>query len=799
MADQATFEALRHGLSQPKRGLHIAPIRHHSPACAWAVRQLIHNVKPKRVLIEAPSDFEPLIDLLLHPGTKPPVAIAALVKDADEHRLAAYYPFCTHAPEYVAVQEARAIGASIGFIDLPSAAKLEHRKAHDGKPAPLNSDAHFDSNDFIAALCQRTGCRDGFELWDHMFETRLGDSDWRGLLADVGAYCAGLRAATSKEQIEREGDDLREAQMVAGILDALDAGGPVVAVVGGFHAPALVEAAASGKRGKFKTSAGETRSYLIRYSFAALDALNGYAAGLPQPAYYDYLWRRAVEADGRPAWRETALDLTSGFVMRSRAQGHAVAVPQQVEMLRAAEALALLRGRPGTLRHDLIDGARTALAKGEAGIREVWTERLIEFLRGEAIGDIPASAGSPPLVEDARALARAHRLDISDGARRKRRLDIRRKPAQLAASRYLHAMTMLATGFADRETGPDYLNDALTELLFEEWNYAWSPMVEGRLIELAARSDTVKAACLDLLDARRGELRAAGQSRDIAAMANLFAQGLLAGLGPELGPFLNALAGDIETHGDFAAVAQTLRRLGVISVSTGPLRAPPELDLGTVSQAAYRRLVYLCDDLSKTAPDAIAERVEALRIVAEFLSSEAGEKLDRSLFDAAIDRTADASPPPEILGAVLAICVQTRRRLPEALRDALLGQFSGSVLRTEDRIGVLRGMLQTSPTLMLHTNEVLDAVDGFLGGMGEDAFMELLPHLRLAFTALNPREIDQLAGLLARIHGGQAGAYHAVSAASEADLERGLLAERRLRASIAADGLTRWLMDEASP
>jgi len=127
-------------------------------------------------------------------------------------------------------------------------------------------------------------------------------------------------------------------------------------------------------------------------------------------------------------------------------------------------------------------------AQQGTGWREIWRERLLEFLRGSALGDVPASAGSPPLVEDARRRALSHRIDLSDGASRRRRLDIRRKRSHLAASRYLHAMTLLNSDFAEMRSGPDYLHGIRTDLLFEEWSYAWSPRVEGRLIELAARA-----------------------------------------------------------------------------------------------------------------------------------------------------------------------------------------------------------------------------------------------------------------------------------------------------------------------
>jgi len=792
LADAGALTALSQGVCQPDRGLFFAPVRHHSPACAWAVRALIREIKPKFVLIEGPADFAAHIPLITHADTKPPIAVAALINDGAAMRVAAYYPFGVHSPEYVALAEAKAIGAEARFIDLPAADKVMLREHDEDAPISLSEEQYFDSGEFIRALCRRTGCRDGFELWDHLFETRLGDDDWRSLLGDVGVYCGGVRQSTAASQIAANGDLAREAFMAESILDALDAGGPVVVVTGGFHTPALIERVARGERETIAPPAKTARSFLIRYSFAAMDALNGYGAGLPQPAYYDFLWERANNRAGKELWRETAIDLTSGFTRKARAEGHALTVPQQVEMVRVAEALAQMRGRPGALRHDLMDAARTALVKGEAGVREVWTERLIEFLRGNAIGDVPASAGSPPLVEHARALARAHRIDISDGARRRRRLDIRRKPAHLAASRYLHAMELLGTTFGNREMGPDYVNNAQTDLIFEEWSYAWSPAVEARLIELSAAADRVDAACLSVLRSKRDALRSAGHGGDIAAICDLIAQGILAGIGSALSPLVQDLSGDIQGHADFSAVADALRRLAYMADTGGPLRAPPELELDRATISAYLRMVYLCGDLPATHPDAIASRVDGLRVTAELLNTAPPGLLDRALFDEAIDRVAGARPPPIILGAVLALCVQTGRRDPQSLRNALAGAFAG--VDEQDCIGVLVGMLQAAPQVLWRTPGMIEAVDAFLGGLDEDAFMQLLPHLRLAFSALNPREIDQVAERLAAMHGGQASAFAAVHhALTPGDLDRGLALDRQLRATAESEGLSTWL------
>ena len=51
------------------------PVRHHSPACAWAIRCWIRKHQPRAVLVEGPDDFQPLLPHLLHEKCVPPVAI----------------------------------------------------------------------------------------------------------------------------------------------------------------------------------------------------------------------------------------------------------------------------------------------------------------------------------------------------------------------------------------------------------------------------------------------------------------------------------------------------------------------------------------------------------------------------------------------------------------------------------------------------------------------------------------------------------------------------------------------------
>ncbi len=799
MADRATFERLRADLFQADRGLYVVPVRHHSPACAWALRALIADVRPAQILIEAPADFAPQIPLLLDAETRPPVALVALVDDAgDRGRVAGYYPFCAHSPEYVALQAGAALGASLHFIDAPAATKAMHGQLDGVEPVSLMDEKSFDTNDYVAALAKAAGCRDGFELWDHLFEARLGEADWRGFFADVGVYCAGIRGATPATQISRTGDEMREAHMARAIKKALAGRGPVVVVVGGFHAPALVgdlNDLASPEQPKVRCE-----TYLIRYGFRALDALNGYAAGLPQPGYYQALWDRANADTTQENSRNMNIDLLTDFAAEMRADGHDLSLPAQVEALRVAEGLAALRGRAGAMRHDLIDGVRAALVKGEATAQDIWTDRFQAFLRGDQLGDVPASAGSPPLVEDVRRRARALRFDLSDSVERTRKLDIRRQKSHLAASRFLHALELLGASFANRTAGPDYLRGSQTELLFEHWQYAWSPQTEGQLINQAVLGDELPTACLAFMHRERAALVADGRARDLPKLVDMLLRGLLAGLGEKLQPFVTQLGSDIQNYGTFASVTLALRRLLFVVQSSGPLGAPEGLDLRGLIGVAYARLIYLCDDLPDTPDEDTGERLDALRMMNEVLRDCAAIGLDRSILDAAIDRIALATSNPVILGAILAVCVQAGTRPTAELVQVMEGKLTGVSLDTADQIGVLRGIVHTSPALLWHADGLLAVIDAFMRQIDEVHFLDLLPHLRLAFTQLNPRETDRVAHELAGLLGVAAGdLVTSHLQISDASLAEGLHIEKALHASLAADGLTEWITAGEAP
>ena len=436
------------------------PVRHHSPACAWHLRQLIAQKAPAAVLVEGPESFTPLIPLILHPKTKTPVAVYTNFIDnnrtsapAPDSRLdfgppryAAYYPFCDYSPELVALRCGHKAGARLRFIDLNYPDQIL-TEPHDETTAPridsLLQEQHLKRSEYLRLLAHKTGCRDQDDLWDHLFEARAHAMSTELFMREVAAYCFMARLDATPEGLKADGTLARETNMAAVIAEELAAAksapnrGPVLVVTGGFHTcalPALVQQSPVRPR-PAQVDPTDTQTVLIRYSFEQLDSLNGYSAGMPAPAYYDRFWQQACGAPApktkkreptKPAepFLETASQLLVeiGRLTRERELAIALSTADEIAALEQARRLAHVRGHPGPTREDLLDGVRSCFVKGAMDAEGAVLMGLVRHvLAGTAIGEVPPDAGVPPIVEDFRVQARQLKLSIADSTPRKNR------------------------------------------------------------------------------------------------------------------------------------------------------------------------------------------------------------------------------------------------------------------------------------------------------------------------------------------------------------------------------------------
>ncbi|NSX53426.1 DUF5682 family protein [Parasulfitobacter algicola] len=762
----------------------FAPIRHHSPACAWMLRAMIDDHQPELILIEAPRDLIHHVPFLTDPETVAPVAIVSLgAREGQSTRAVRYFPFSDHSPELLAIRQAAQIGADVQFIDLPAGRHFDD----DVKIAPFQSEIAFDTATFVRATCSKLGLRDGAELWDHLFETRLGQSDWRGFFSDVYAYCLALRETTAPDIIVHDDTLTREAEMRAHIAAAQ--GKRVIVLTGGFHTPALIQ---PGDEKPAKSS--DVESYLIGYGEEALDALSGYGAGLRYPGWYAGLWQSACAANGSPDWSAHALETSLGFAAQMAGDNRRVAVPQLVEMLGMAEGLARLKGREAILLPDLFDGLRSALIKTEAGPGEPFSQRLHAYLRGTKLGKVPKSAGQPPIVADARARAQTARVDLSDSIKRAKKLDIRRKPTHLKTSQFFYQMGLLNTGFASLETGPDFVIGSRIDLLFEEWLVGWSPFVEGALIDAARLGATLPEAAANHLFEQRQALFEAGRGNDLSAILDLLLAGLRAGLGSDLTELADEMRNSVSIAADFDALAQIIQKLQSVSAPGDPLFDENAPDLVAILTTAFDRMVYLIEDLTETTEDAMPDRIASLGIVAAVLRGPQADRFDGQTFTDALTRIlAIKDCPPMLAGALAGLLVRAGLYAPETLAHLLQGNLRGIGSAPEDRAALLMGLLSVAPMVLWQNQVVLDSANAAISELDEDIFVAALPSLRRSLTQLNPHETDRLAEELAALFGVQASSISGVkSRFTEQEAARALAIDRAMDDLLIADGLTHW-------
>jgi hypothetical protein len=137
---------------------------------------------------------------------------------------------------------------------------------------------HLARSAYLAALAQRSGCRDFNEMWDHLFEANFLSRPTRSFIEEVATYCFFGRVDSSQTGLDADGTSAREQAMAAAIEEQIaggsSGGGPILVVTGGFHSVALPELVAKGLRraGAGRVSPESVQQALIRYSFQQLDA-----------------------------------------------------------------------------------------------------------------------------------------------------------------------------------------------------------------------------------------------------------------------------------------------------------------------------------------------------------------------------------------------------------------------------------------------------------------------------------------------------------------------------------------------
>ena len=798
--------------------IYFVPIRHHSPACAFALRQLLADIKPAAVLIEAPDTFQALIPLLLHPDTKPPVAILAQTRENKKNTIheddemgdlqpeiqSAFFPLCDYSPEWIALRDGHALGAQLAFIDLPWKEKL--RSDDTGLEVEnLQSERYLEHSRWLQLLARNSGCRDHHELWDRFFEQASCEKlcDWKTIFTQIFSWCAMARLDYEQEVLELEMSLPRERHMASWIKEWRNKiTGPMVVVTGGFHTLELLNwknaAPLSTKPSAKKNN--DDQQWLIRYGFVQLDALNYYAAGMPSPAYYQNLWEGLLAREENP-WQKTTQCFLQLLVEKTRKDGlsDALSTADLFAANKQAMGLAYLRGHKGPGRNDLIDAVISCFMKRESddGYQGLLTD-LQNLMCGSRLGDIPASAGSPPLVEDARRQAKALGIKLDDSDQRKAHLDLYRKASHRARSRYFHLLNYLQITFAYWENGPDFLTGSRLDILFEDWRYAWSPSVEARLIELSTQGVSLQAIALRKLAQEEELLAQQGQARNAAGATQLVIRACLIGLHQRL-PALLAL---VETHlhedAVFSSVVNAGHQLLTLLQAREPLGLEADIEVLSLLQKVWFAALFLMPGLSGCKPEDEADCIRDLTALRDFtkrvtkIAATKNIVVDSSLMHERLRELANNSSSAASIKACAAALLYLDNQWQGAdLASMLAGQFAAGA-DVETASGFLYGLMRTAPELLLCEPALLQQINQLVTQWSDEDFITFLPDLRQAFTYLQPQETDQLAQVICDLNGLRETIFEYYQSVSESDLQQGLNLHLLMEKALEDDGLMHW-------
>jgi hypothetical protein len=789
----------------------VMPVRHHSPACAAAVEAAFARNQPSRVLIEGPRSFNAFVSLLSHPEAEFPLAVYTWSRPAGRPTArgeghGGYYPFCDYSPELVAARLANAAGVPAIFCDLEvgeqAAAAAAAAAVLPGGGSLLREDV-YEQSQALTALAERLGCRDHEELWELLFEADPAETDLDEHLARMAAYCLLARRDHSDTDLDRDGTRAREAEMAYHVREALAArsagDGPVLIVLGGFHAVALPDLLSDPPpRPQLGTGKVEEGSALIRYSFDRLERLNGYSSGMTSPGWHQRIWdeRRngaMPDAARRAAALTVLLDVAEEMRTRHRTP---VATPTLAAAQRQVLLLTELRQRPAPLRSDLVDGVTSCLVQGDVDVEGRLVRAVTNaVLTGRRVGRVPPGAGTPPLVRDTLARLAELRLDTDAIEPRNVTLDLYRNAAHRLTSRTLHGLRLLGVPFAEHVAGPDFVRGTGLSRLQERWTCLWTPASEGHLAELSLLGSTLPEA----VAARFTQLLATASADDRVPSSpqacSLLAQGAVVGLHDQIDPAIALVSDALAAEPSFVAAVTTTGSLALLEEGREPLEARRLTGLADLLATAYSRALFLCAELQgdEEPPAAVAIALARLR---ELLASPAGASLDPEPFWARVEELRRGHDRPLVRGAAAGLASAAGRLSLDDLTRDVAGHLSSSI-PAHDAVAFIQGLFATAREAVWQASGVVEELDGRLTGWDESTFLRALPNLRLAFADLTPRETDRVAEIVATLHGGvrpDIGVRHDVD---EQTMAANAALSQMVAEVLERDGLGAWIGAEA--
>jgi hypothetical protein len=738
------------------QGVHLFPVRHHSPRSAKCLRAMLETVRPELILVEGPSDADSLIPVITDRESQPPIAILAYSTDGQPQ--SCMWPFVRYSPEYEALRWARENRVKARFIDWPSGAALgATRQRSTNEPEtevpesePSSDLAEHNTDDRHQALAERFGLRHFNEFWDAWFETPAYEPT--GFREAITAFADYIAPADNRSPESA----LRDRVMAEAIEAAIQSGTApdrIVAVLGAAHVAAIV-------RGDVRVDtplppAVPCALAVVPYSYPRLSESSGYGAGNRAPWYYERVYENALD------FNQASLVVLIEFATSMRLRGFSVSLADVIEAYRLGITLAGLRGKAAPGADELAEAACAAITRGqEAPIREF----LAPLMIGRRVGRLGSAAGRNSL-----------QLEFAEGLRnfgfpqRDEMETVTLRLAdtmQSAASLFLHRLRVADVPYASYAGSQSVVSQARQKedeaggysalsRMREHWQVQWTPATEVALAERVIYGESFSEVCERKLNETIQETKHAADATGLLVDAVLTESLKATARCLDTAERLSSTDEDVSSLSQAARTLAGLKSFGTSRHQLGQLAGTVDrLLVGTFTRARLRLPFALLGDAEATAP-----ACRAMIMLQELALTQPG--LDRAAwFEGLHGIAGDETIEPTAAGTAAALLFMARECSEQQLRD-LLDRRLADIIQPARSADFLAGFFSVNALVLLKNREIVAALSAFLDRLSGNEFRDTLPALRRAFAVLGASERRFLLEHLLALHGGAAKAESA--------------------------------------
>ena len=731
-------------------GVNFFGIRHLSPAGAFYLRKVLDNLKPETVIIEAPSDFEDVLNDITRAETKPPFAILAYTKSVPVRTI--LYPFAEYSPEYQAILWCKENGVKVRFMDLPSETFLALERVESEDSEDEETEDEIEETDEPEeelempelSVYNKLDILSGEDSHETFWERTLEHcADAESYHEGANLFGAKIREYSSKDEHDFAELQLREIHMRKIIREVAESGveaEKIAVVTGSYHVEGLKTWAETETLPEFPKT--ECLHTLMPYSYYRLSTRSGYGAGNKAPAYYELIWEGLNRNDSL----FTANAYLTKIAAFQRQKGNAASSAQVIEAVRLAKSLAELRGGGMPVLRDLRDAAQTCIGEGSFAAVSIATA---DTEIGTKIGELPEGVSRTSIQDDfyrglkdlkLEKYRSATAQDLSLDLRENRRASSEKSAfLDLNRSFFLHKLRVLNIPFAQYRR-----SDQDNATWREEWSLVWTPEAEIALVESALKGDTVELAAAFALKER------VEQAQNMSEVAAAIEDAFFCGMGSAATYAASALQAMAVDAVSFEELAKTSFRLSN-SITYGDIRKADCEPIKPLLEQLYLRTCLIlpnscvCDDEASQSIAGAMDTLNSVELAQDFLDT---ENWLRALWEVAGRDDLNT----KLSGFAAAVLLERNQMTNEQLKIEVSRRLS---LGTPADLGAgwFEGLTMKNRYALIARQSLWESLDEYVQSLDDEEFKRALVFLRRAFADFSPAEKDSIAENLGEVWG----------------------------------------------